>query len=474
MIRTANWRQLLGFVAKPCAKLCAGDPCRARLKMNPGDLGGDPPRNTGARTDCWGDIPQLPRIPVTWKNQCYTPLIFLIALTACQPRMAPAQVAIRGKTVHTMAGKPIENAVLVIKDGKIAAIGKADDVKIPDGFETLEAAVVTPGLVDARATVGLTGILNQKQDQDQLERSEPIQPALRAIDAYNCHDELIAWVRGYGVTTVHTGHAPGELVSGQTMIAKTVGNVVEDAVMVQARAVAVTLASSARKTEDKSPGTRGKMMSMLRSQFIKAREYVAKRNARNEEGDPAERDLSLETLAQILDGKLALMITAERAQDIANALRLEKEFNIKVWLDGGAESYLLVDEIKAAGVPVILHPTMARATGDRENLSFETAATLVAADIPVALQSGYESYVPKTRVVLFEAALAAANGLSFEQALGTITIEAARILGIDDRVGSLEIGKDGDVALFDGDPFQYTSHCIAVVIDGQIVSKEKR
>ena len=107
-------------------------------------------------------------------------------------------------------------------------------------------------------------------------------------------------------------------------------------------------------------------------------------------------------------------------------------------------------------------------------MSFETASKLVAAKIPVALQSGYEAYVPKTRVVLFEAGMAAGNGLTFEQALATITIDAAKILGIDQRVGSLEIGKDGDVALYDGDPFEYTTHCIGVVIDGNVVSRERR
>ena len=133
-----------------------------------------------------------------------------------------------------------------------------------------------------------------------------------------------------------------------------------------------------------------------------------------------------------------------------------------------------IDEIKDAGVPVIVHPTMCRATGETENLSFETAATLKAAGIPIALQSGYESYVPRTRVVLFEAGVAAAHGLDFEEALGTITIEAATILGIANRVGSLEVGKDADVALFDGDPFEYTTHCIGVIANGEVVSQEVR
>ena len=162
------------------------------------------------------------------------------------------------------------------------------------------------------------------------------------------------------------------------------------------------------------------------------------------------------------------------AHDIASALRLAKEFDIKIWLDGAVEAYMLVDEIKAAGVPVIVHPTMTRAFGEHENLSFETASKLVKAGIPVAIQSGYEAYVPKTRVVLWEAAVAAANGLSFDQALRTITIDAAKILGIADRVGSLEVGKDGDVALYDGDPFEYTSHCVGTVIDGRVVSETVR
>jgi imidazolonepropionase-like amidohydrolase len=168
------------------------------------------------------------------------------------------------------------------------------------------------------------------------------------------------------------------------------------------------------------------------------------------------------------------MITADRAQDISSALRLASEFKIKLWLDGASESYSLVEEIKAAKVPVILHATMSRAVDEKENQSFETAAKLVKAGIPVALQSGYESYVPKTRVVLFEAGMAAANGLTFEQALGTITLEAARILGIEKQVGSLEVGKDGDVALYDGDPFEYTTHCVGVLINGEVVSEEKR
>lgn len=384
------------------------------------------------------------------------------------------QVAVRGKIVHTMAGAPIVDGVVVIEGGKITAVGPADRVDIPEGMRVISAEIVTPGLIDAHSTVGLTGIYNHPHDQDQLERSEPMQPELRALDAYNVREKLVEWVRGFGVTTVHTGHAPGELISGQTLIAKTYGETVEDAVLVETASVAATLSPLAiKKDKGKSPGTRGKMMALLRQEFIKTQEYLTKREVAPDDKKP-ERNLRLETLGRVLGGEIPLMITANRAQDIAGALRLAREFGIRLWLDGASESYLLIDEIKEAGVPVIIHPTMTRAFREMENMSFETAAKLRQAGIPVALQSGYESYVPKTRVVLFEAAMAAANGLTFEEALGTITIDAARILGVDGRVGSLEPGKDGDVALYDGDPFEYTTHCVGVVIEGKVVSEETR
>ncbi len=400
-------------------------------------------------------------------------LTFCFALATLAYSTASAQVAVHGKTVYTMAGAPIEDGMVVIQDGKITAIGQGSQIAVPQGFRVLEAKVVTPGLIDAHATVGFSGILNHDHDQDQLEHSAPIQPELRAIDAYNAQEDLIEWIRSFGVTTVHAGHAPGELISGQTLIAKTFGKTASAAVIVESRAVAATIGPAAQKTGAKSPGTRGKTMAMLRAELIKAREYRDKqqRAAAGEKGEPAARDLRLETLGRVLSGEQPLMITTHRSQDIASALRLAKEFEIKIWLDGASEAYLLIDEIKAAGVPVIVHPTMTRAFGEHENLSFETAAKLVAAGIPVALQSGYEAYVPKTRVVLFEAAVAAGNGLTFEQALRTITIDAAKILGIDARVGSLEVGKDGDVALYDGDPFEYASHCVGCVIQGRVVSE---
>ncbi len=410
------------------------------------------------------------------------------------PAAEPTHLAVRGQTIYPMAGPPIADGVVLIENGKIVAIGQAGEIAVPPGYRVLEAAIVTPGLIDGHATAGLTGIYNQKQDQDQQENSAPIQPELRALDAVNIREELIGYLRSYGITTLHTGHAGGQLVSGQTIIVKTTGATVDEAQLVSPAAIVATIGAAANRDEG-SPGTRGKQMAMLRQELIKAGEYADKhaRFAQKDPSDPSDqadssdpsgksgddgsppaRDLRMESLVSVLRGELPLLVTANRAQDIATTLRLAEEFKIRIWLDGAAEAYLMIDQIKAAGIPVFIHPSMVRAVGEYENLSFETAGKLVTAGIPVIMQSGFEGYVPKTRVVLFEAALTAANGLTFEQALATVTSDAAKVLGIADRVGTLEPGKDADLALYDGDPFEYTSHCVGVIINGVVASEIKR
>lgn len=386
---------------------------------------------------------------------------------------ARAQIAVRGETVYTMSGASIRDGVVLVRGGKIERVGPASSVKIPKDYRVITARVVTPGLIDAHTVVGLSGYLNQPHDQMQLERSSPMQPELRATDAYDARERLIEWLRALGVTTIHTGHGPGALVSGQTLIAKTTGNEVDDSVIVPFAMVAATLGDSAIMEGGRAPGTNAKMMAMLRGELLKAQEYDRRWQAAKEDQKPA-RDLRMETYARVLRREIPLLVTAHRSQNIVAALRLAKEFNIKIVLDGASESYLVIEQIKAAGVNVIVHPTMYRAAGEAENLSMETAATLRHAGITVAIQSGFEPYVPKTRVVLFEAAEAAANGMTFDEALAAITIDAARILGVEARVGSIEAGKDADLALFDGDPFEYTTHVTTVLINGRVVSEERR
>jgi imidazolonepropionase-like amidohydrolase len=402
-------------------------------------------------------------------------VIAIIALFVAQS--AASQIAVRGGLVYTMEGNPIEDGVVLVRDSTIERVGPAASVPIPDGYEVHDAAVVTPGLVDARGTVGLSGILNQDQDQDHLDTSEPIQPELRAIDAYDPTEELIDWVQRFGVTTVHVAPSPGAPVAGQTAIFKTAGTSVADALVEEAPMVVFVLGSGNRRNFE-SPGTRSKEIAMLREALLEAQQYAAKVEAaeanddEDEEMSPPPRDLRKEALLRVLSGEAAALVTAHRAHDILTALRLADEFDLRMILDGGAEAYLVSDQLSDQRIPVILHPTMIRAGGDAENASFETAALLRDAGITVAIQSGYESYVPKTRVVLFEAAVAAAHGLGTEGALRTITIDAAQILGIDDRVGSLKEGKDADLVLYDGDPFEYTSRVCTVIADGAVVVDE--
>jgi len=384
--------------------------------------------------------------------------IFIISLLILVSQ-AIAQIAVKGEKIYTMSGAVVEDGVILTEHGKIIAIGNSSEIEIPEDFKVVEGKIVTPGLIDARSVVGLAGIYNQKHDQDQLETSDPIQPELRAIDAFNPREELLGWIRKFGVTTINTGHAPGGLSSGQTMIIKTTGDMNND-ILDTVSSVVFSLGSDV-SGQFKKPGSRPKGIAMLRTAFQEAKTYM-------EGEDKKGKNLRNEILGEILQGKIPAVITANNAVDILAALRLAEEFNFKLILDGGAESYLILDEIKKSGIPIFLHSMMSRT----KNLSYDTPKLLKENNIQFAIQSGYESYVPKTRVILFEAAIAAANGLSFEEALASITINPAKILGIDKKVGSLEVGKDADIAIYNGDPFEYTTHCCVVIINGKVYENE--
>ena len=391
-------------------------------------------------------------------------LAFSICIFAGLSSTSNAQIAVKGEVVYTMAGDPIPNGVVLINNGVIESVGSADRITIPDAYEVHEAKIVTPGLIDARSVVGLAGYYNQNHDQDQLETSNAVQPELRAIDSYNAREFLVSYLRGEGITTVHTGHGPGAVISGQTMIVKTTGSTVDEALVDSTTMLAVTLGSSIRSNFS-SPGTRSKAVAVLRQDLIRAQTYSENRAA----GEVNSRDLKMESLADLLEGKIKALVSAHTASDIITALRIQREFGFPMVLEGASEAYLVIDELKEAGVPVIIHPKMIRPFGEAKNSSFETAAKLHEAGIPVVFQSGFEGYVPKSRVAKFEAAIAAANGLGMENALYALTLGAASVLGIEDRVGSLEAGKDADVVLFDGDPFEYLTNTEAVIINGNLV-----
>ena len=402
-------------------------------------------------------------------NTCHT-FMSLFTLVVCSITSAET-IFVFGEEIHPVTQPVIRNGVVVVEDGTIQAVGPASMVDGREADRVIQASVVVPGFVDARATVGLTGQFNHEHDQDHLDTSEAMQPELRAIDAYNWKERLVEWVRGFGVTTVHTGHSPGELISGQTCIVKTAGRGLQDDLVQTCWGVSATLGEGAQRSGS-SPGNRSKAVAMLRQAMIAAEERLKNRSERGEGN--LFRNLREEMLEDIASGERPLIVHADRAFDISAALRLKEEFGLDVVLESAAEAHGMIDAIKAAIVPIFLHPTMARGSGERLNVSFTTAAKLREAGVPVAFSTGYEAYVPKVRVLVFEAAMAIPYGLSREDALAMITIEPAKILGIQDRVGSIEPGKDADLAFFDGDPFEWVTHCEGVMIDGQSFEQKPR
>ncbi len=391
----------------------------------------------------------------------------IIAFFIFSSATGKAQVAIKAETVYTVSGSPIRNGVVLVKNGKIENVGAG--LTIPVGYKVYETKVLTPGFVDARTLVGISGAMNIPTDQDQLEKSSPLQPDLRAIDAYNPDESLIKVVRDYGVTTIHTGHGIGALVSGQTMIAKTKIGTVETVTIEPLCMLAMTLGPSV-ESNFTSPGTSAKQVAMIRTELIKTQGYQKKQGDKDSSKRPAT-DLKMEVLVKLLKGEIKAMITANSSTDIMSAIRLAKEFNLKLVIDGAAEAYRLVPEIKRARAEIVLHATMARNSGDMVNMNRESAAILTAAGIPVSIESGFEAYVPKTRVILFEAGQAMVHGLSFDDALKSITLNPAKLLGIEKKVGSIEKGKDADLVLFNGDPFEYLTKVCGVFIDGVAVKE---
>jgi imidazolonepropionase-like amidohydrolase len=404
---------------------------------------------------------------LTYIKTIYMKKILIIFLLLPLAFAVQAQIAIKAEMIYPVSGAPIRNGIVLVKNGKIESIGT--NITIPPAYKVYETKVLTPGLVDARSVVGVSGALNIPTDQDQLEKSGPIQPELRAIDAYNPEETLVKVIRDYGVTTIHTGHGVGALVSGQTMIAKTKTGSVEIVTIQPFSMLAMTIGPSV-STNFTSPGTKAKQIAMIRTELMKAQAYLKKQSDKDSSKRPAA-DLKLDALVKLLKGEVKALITANSSVDIMSAIRLAREFNFKLVLNGAAEAYRLIPEIKNANAEIILHATMARNGGDMVNMTMESAAILTRAGIAVSIETGYESYVPKTRILIFEAAEAMAFGLSFDEALKAVTLNPARLLGIADKVGSIEPGKDADLVLFNGDPFEYLSKVCGVMIDGVMVKE---
>ncbi len=383
----------------------------------------------------------------------------------------PRRYAILAGRIHTVSGEVINGGVVVVEDGKIKDVGPQGRVAIPAGIPVLRAAVVTPGLIDAHTVVGLAGAFNVPADQDQDERSGPNQADLRVLDGFNPNEPLLEFLRRNGVTVVHALPGRANVIAGQTAIFRTSGRTAESMALRSPAGILVNLGEAPKSTySGKLPTTRMGTAALLRTAFTQAKNHARKRAVKSEDKAPP-RNLQLEALGLALERKVPVIFAAHRSDDLTTALRIAREFNLDARLDLATEGYLIAEELAKAKVPVVAHPPMQRAGGSMETYHSQLCNAAVLADrkVPLAIGTGFEAYVPRTRVLRHEAAVAMVNGLGHERALAAITLGAARILGIDKERGSIEKGKVADLVLYDGDPFEHATHVTHTVSEGRVV-----
>ena len=373
--------------------------------------------------------------------------------------------------LHTVAQAPIDDGAVHVKDGEIVYAGARKGFALPAGAPVLTAAVVTPGLIDAHSVVPLNGAYNISADQDADESTDPNQADVRVLDAFNPAEPLLRFLLEQGVTVIHACPGRANAIAGQTGVFRTHGKTADAMKVRFPQMMLFNLGESPKETyPDKKPRTRMGTAALLRTALNDAANFARKRRAAKDEASKPDRNLRHEALSLVLEQKLPAMFCAQRADDIVTALRLTDEFKLKSRLALSAEAYLLGDRLAEAKLPIIVHPTMQRvAELETYNSSLANAAALADRELLIAIASGVEHYVPKTRVARYEAAMAMVYGLGFERALRAITIDAAKILEIDDRFGTLEPGKAADLVLYDGDPFEHATHVAAVVVDGRVV-----
>ena len=374
---------------------------------------------------------------------------------------------IRAGRVYTATGQPIFNGVIVIKDGKIQTVGKFGEVDVPKGGMTYTTEAVTPGLIDCHSVVGISGAWNIPADQDQDELSDPNQADLRVIDGFNVREPLLRFLRNEGVTVIHAMPGRANVLAGQTGIFRTKGRTIQDATIRFPAGTLVNLGEAPKAAYDgRQPDTRMGTALLVRSAFADAKAYWAK-----DEEKRGPKNLKAEALAPALKGEVPVIFSAHRADDIMTGLRLSEEFGLKPMVSLGTEAYLIADKLSAAKVPVLVHPTMQRSGASMETYhSFVgNAAVLAKRKVPVAVTTAFEGYVPKTRMLRSEMAVAMTHGLGRVRALESVTIGAARILGIEKEYGSIEPGKVADIVLYDGDPFENATHVTHTLMDGKVV-----
>lgn len=384
---------------------------------------------------------------------------------------------LKNGNVMTMAGPAFVGDV-AIENGKIVAVGQNlsyGDAEVRD----VTGMTVMPGIVDPHCHIGMWEDAMGFEGADGNECTNPITPELRAIDAINPYDRCFEEAAAGGVTTCVTGPGSANVIGGQFVAIKTYGDSVEDMVLRFPVAVKAAFGENPKRVyngKNQTPSTRMATAALMRKALIEAQEYNEKleRGKANPEKMP-ERNLGKEILARVIRRELPMKIHAHRADDILTAIRICREFKLRYTLDHCTEGYLITDKLKEAlgedCEGIIVGPLLTdRSKIELKNLSFKAPKVLEQAGIEYAMMTDHpvtpEQYLPICTAV------AVREGASEEGALKAITINAAKITGIADRVGSIEVGKDADIAVFSGHPFDFRSRCVLTLVNGKVAHEE--
>lgn len=389
---------------------------------------------------------------------------------------AMKKLYIKNGQIKTMAGREFRGGIL-IEGTKITALGETLDREVPADALVIDAegCLVLPGFIDAHCHVGIGEEIYRWEGEDYNEMSDPVTPDMRAIDGINPEDEGFRDARLGGVTAVFTGPGSANVIGGTGVVMKTAGIIVDKMIVRDPAGLKVAFGENPKSVygeQKKMPMTRMGTAALLRQALVDAQVYKGKLEEGETDPDKLpERDLGLETIVRVINHEIPLRAHAHRADDIMTAIRIAREFGVDLVIEHCTEGHKIAEDLGELGYPAVVGPLITnRAKVELKDKSFETPGLLTKAGVKVAIMTDH-SVVPIEHLPLC-AALACKAGMDMEDALKAITINPAEILGVSDRIGSLEVGKDADIVIWSEHPFVITARPLYVIIDGKIVNPE--